>query len=108
MELKIGTLEHFPYGMRNFSRKKHDALILDDCRDFGFLVRHPEKLQGKSDGIIEFGSTPGGQLAYTKWLHRIPIVATANGTTQQPGLLDTDDFLGSAENRVVIRRAGPL
>ena len=30
LELKIGVLEHFPEGMRRFSRQKHDAIILDD------------------------------------------------------------------------------
>ena len=108
LELKIGTLDHFPDGMRAFSRKKHDAVVLDDCRDFGFLVRHQEKLQGKSDANIEFASTPGGQLAYSKWLHRVPIVVTANHTTKNPQLLDDDDFLGNGDNRVLIRRSAPF
>ena len=108
LELKIGVLEHFPDGMRSFSRKKHDGIVLDDCRDFAFLARHQEKLQGKSDAIIEFGSTPGGQLAYSKWLHRVPIIVTANHTTKHPELLEADDFLGNADNRVLIRRAGPF
>ena len=94
--------------MRAFSRKKHDAVVLDDCRDFGFLVRHQEKLQGKSDANIEFASTPGGQLAYSKWLHRVPIVVTANHTTKNPQLLDDDDFLGNGDNRVLIRRSAPF
>ena len=108
LELKIGTLDHFPEGMRAFSRKKHDAVILDDCRDFAFLVHHQEKLQAKSDALIEFASTPGGQLAYSKWLHRIPIVVTANHSTQHPELLQDDDFLGNADNRVLIRRSAPF
>ena len=32
-ELKLGSLENFPDRMRKFSRRTHDALILDDCRD---------------------------------------------------------------------------
>ena len=47
LELKVGNLQQFPDGMRAFSRKKHDAVILDDCRDLRFLVEHQEKLQGK-------------------------------------------------------------
>ena len=106
LELKIGTLEHFPDGMRKFSRREHDAIVLDDCRDFAFLVRHQEKLQGKSDALVEFGSTPGGQLAYTKWLHRVPIVVTANGSTENRHLLDDDYFLGNPETRVLVQREG--
>ena len=106
LELKIGTLEHFPDAMGKFSRRTHDGLVLDDCRDFAFLVRHQEKLQGKSDALVEFGSTPGGQLAFTKWLHRVPIVVTANGSTQNRQLLDDDDFLGNPENRVLLERGG--
>ena len=105
LELKIGVLEHFPEGMRRFSRQKHDAIILDDCRDFAFLVRHQEKLQGKSDAVVEFGSTPGGQLAYTKWLHRVPIVVTANYTTKHRELLYDDDFLGHPQNRTLVEQA---
>ena len=108
LELKVGTLEHFPEGMRAFQRKKHDAVVLDDCRDFGFLVKHQEKLQGKSDARVEFASTPGGQCSFSKWLHRVPVVVTANNTTKNSELLDTDDFLGNLDNRVLVRLAGPL
>ena len=64
---------------------------------------HQEKLQGKYDARIEFGTTPGGQCSYSHWLWRVPIVATVNHTTKNLGLLDTDDFLGNTENRVVVR-----
>ena len=104
LELKVGKLEHFPDGMRAFSRQKHDAVVLDDVRDFGFLVDHQEKLQGKSDAKVEFASTPGGKCAYGKWLHRIPVVVTANYTTKNQQLLDDDDFLGKLENRVLVHR----
>ena len=108
LELKIGTLAHFPEGMRAFNRKKHDAVVLDDCRDFAFLVHHQEKLQGKSDARVEFASTPGGQCSYVKWLHRVPIVVTANYTTANRQLLDIDDFLGNRANRVLLAIDGPL
>ena len=108
LELKVGTLEHFPDGMRAFSRKKHDAVVLDDCRDFRFLVQHQEKLQAKSDAKVEFASTPGGQCAFSRWLHRVPVVVTANLTTKHSELLDDDDFLGNPGNRVLLRLAGPL
>ena len=107
LELKVGVLQHFPDGMRAFQRKKHDAVILDDIRDFSFLVLHQEKLQGESDFRVEFASTPGGQCAFSKWLHRVPLVVTANNTTKCPELLDNNDFLGNLENRVVVRLARP-
>ena len=66
LELKIGTLGYFPDRMRDFSRLKHDAVVLDDCRDFRFLVEHQEKLQGKVDARVEFASTPGGQCKYIR------------------------------------------
>ena len=101
-EVKIGVLEHFPDTLRSFSRSEHDALILDDVRDFEFCVRHQEKLQGKYDLMAEFGSTPGGQCAYFKWLWRVPIIITANFTTRNRKLLDSDDFLGNLGNRVLV------
>ena len=107
LELKVGSLEHFPDGMRTFSRKVHDAVVLDDCRDFAWLVQHQEKLQGKVDAKVEFASTPGGTCAYTKWLHRVPLVVTANFTTKNRHLLVSVDFLGHEENRVVVRRTAP-
>jgi len=102
LELKVGTLEQFPEGMRAFSRKRHDGIILDDVRDLYFLVRHQEKLQGKYDYRVEFGTTPGGQCAFHKWLWKVPVVATANFTTLNRHLLNTDDFLGNSGNRVVV------
>ena len=107
LELKVGTLEYFPDGMRRFTRGTHDALILDDVRDFSFLVQHQEKLQGKVDAAVEFASTPGGQCAFKKWLWRIPIIVTANFTTKHRELLDVDDFLGNPDNRVLVHRSLP-
>ena len=105
LELKVGVLQHFPDEMRGFSRKVHDGLVLDDLRDFAFLVQHQDKLQGKVDNVVEFASTPGGQCAYRKWLHRVPVVVTANYTTKNRELLDNDDFLSRPENRVLVRRS---
>ena len=107
LELKIGTLENFPEAMRRFSRQDNDALILDDVRDAYFFVRHQEKLQGKYDAKIEFATTPGGQCSYTKWLWRVLVVATANYTTTNLNLLESDDFLGNPLNRVVVKIQGP-
>ena len=103
LELKVGSLEHFPEKMRSFTRGTHDGLILDDVRDLQFLVRHQEKVQGKYDATIEFGSTPGGGHAYHRDLYAIPIVVTANHTTLNLELLDTSDWLGSVTNRTVLR-----
>ena len=105
--LQVGDLEHFPEGMRGFRRKYHDGVVLDDLRDMYFLVRHQEKIQGKVDGESEFASTPSGQYAYTKWLWKVPIVATANFTTRNLDLLRDNDFLSNPENRVLVEREAP-
>ena len=62
LQLKIGTLQFFPYAMRHFQRDVHDGLVLDDLRNLQFLVDHQEKLQGKYDSLVEFGSTAGGNV----------------------------------------------
>ena len=105
--LGVGDLEHFPEGMRQFERSVHDGLVLDDLRDFAFCVKHQEKLQGKVDKAVEFASTPGGKCAYEKWLWRVPVVFTANYTTRNRELLQSNDFLGNSDNRVVVTRAAP-
>ena len=103
LEVKMGENETFPDTMREFSRSKHDAIVLDDIRDFSFLVRNQERIQGKYDFKVEFATTPGGQCAYKRWLWKIPIVVTANLTTVNRDLLDTNDFLGNPKNRVVVK-----
>ena len=103
LEVKVGTLEQFPVGMKQFSRKLHDGVVLDDVRDLAWIVRHQEKLQAKYDAAVEFGTTPGGQCAYFRWLYRVPTVITANFTTKNLDLLDSDDFLANSGNRVVVR-----
>ena len=104
LQLNVGTLDHFPDEMRMFNRKLHDGVVLDDVRDFNFLVRHQEKLQGKVDRVVTFAETPSGGYAYRKWLWRVPFAVTANFTTKHPELLRTDDFLGNSENRVLVKR----
>ena len=98
----MGILEVFPERMRVFDRSLHDALVLDDVRDFNFLESHQEKLQGLDDAIIEFASTTGGTRAFYNWLWRIPIVVTANYSTRNLHFLDDHDFFGREENRVVV------
>ena len=88
-------------------KNNYDAIILDDVRDLYFLVRHQEKCQGKYDYRVEFGTTPGGGCAFFRWLWKVPLVVTANYTTKSLDLLETDDFLGNAGNRVVVRFHGP-
>ena len=102
LELKIGPLTHFPNTMRDFDRRKHDGIILDDIRDLTFLADQQDKLQGKYDARIEFATTPGGQCAYKKYLFAIPIVATINYSTANMGLLERHDWLGNGGNRVVV------
>ena len=102
LEVKVGSLQHFPERMRSFMRGVHDGLVLDDVRDFQFLVDHQEKLQGKYDALVEFGSTPGGHLSYQKDLFAVPVVVTANLTTANRSFLSDNDYLGNPENRVVV------
>ena len=107
LELKIGDSDFFPEKMRSFKRSTHDGLVLDDVRDLKFLVRHQDKLQGKYDARVEFASTPGGQCAYARWLFKIPVAATFNYSTQHLELLEQDDFLGNAGNRVLVHWPPP-
>lgn len=57
LEIQVGSLTHFPEGMRQFQRGVHDGIILDDVRDLQFVVEHQEKLQGKYNSLVEFAST---------------------------------------------------
>ena len=100
-------MEHLAEGMRQFDRSLHDSLVLDDLRDFAFCVKRQEKLQGKVDKAVELASTPGGKCAYQKWLWRVSVVFTADYTTRSRELLESNDFLGNSENRVVVTRVGP-
>ena len=78
LQLDVGTLEHFPDGMRAFSRTVHDGIVLDDVRDFRLLVHHQEKVQGKVDRVVSFAETPAGGYRYERWLWRVPLVVSAN------------------------------
>ena len=106
LELKIGSLMHFPDKLRDFDRKRHDGLVLDDLRDLAFLTENQDKIQGKYNVQLEFGITPGGQCKYEKYLFRVPIVATLNYSTQNLSFLETHDWLSKAGNRVVVHFRG--
>ena len=103
LELKIGTLDFFPDAMRQFKRGHHDGLVLDDVRDLQFLVDHQEKLQGKYDCLVEFGSTAGGTCAYHRDLFGVPVVATINHSTYNLEYLDSHDWLANPGNRVLVK-----
>lgn len=103
LELKIGALEFFPETMRQFKRGFHDGLVLDDVRDLQFLVDHQEKLQGKYDCPVEFGSTAGGTCAYHRDLFGVPVVATVNFSTKNLQYLDFHDWLANPGNRVLVQ-----
>lgn len=103
LELKIGTLEFFPETMRQFKRGYHDGLVLDDVRDLQFLVNHQEKLQGKYDCLVEFGSTAGGTCAYHRDLFGVPVVATINFSTKNLQYLEQHDWLANPGNRVLVQ-----
>ena len=102
LELKVGSLAHFPDRMRLFDRRVHDGIVLDDVRDLQFVADNQEKLQGKYDAAVEFATTPGGTCSYTKYLFAIPAVVTINFSTKNLQFLETHDWLSNASNRVVV------
>jgi hypothetical protein len=77
-------------------------VILDDVRDLQFLVSHQEKIQGKYDCMVEFGSTAGGTCAYYVDLFGVPVVATVNFSTMNLQYLDSHDWLSNVGNRVLV------
>jgi hypothetical protein len=106
LELKLGPLEHFPDGFRAFKRGVHDGVVLDDVRDLAFLTNFQDKLQGKYDALLEFGSTPGGQCTYYKYLFKTPVVLTATYSTRNLAYVDTNDWLGKPGSRVLLHYQG--
>ena len=77
--------------------------MLDDVRDLSFLVRHQHVFQAKYQKMTEFGHTPGGVCSYSLYLYKTPFIITANFSTKNLHLLDTDDFLSKHDNCRVYR-----
>ena len=73
--------------MKHLDRKLHDGVVLDDLRDLEFLHSNQEKLQGQYNRLVTFFNTPGGDLACTVDLFRLPIVFTVNNSTKNIGYL---------------------
>ena len=96
--VQIGDLGHFPAKMRQFSRKLHDGLVVDDVRDLAFLTLHQEKLQGSYENAVEFGSTPSGDYSYWRDLWKVPVVVTVNHDTKNLDFLQTSDWLSKKTN----------
>ena len=104
--LRIGSSEHWPDTLRKFERGRHTHIVLDDVRDMTWVARAQDKVQGVWDEELEFGTTQGGTCAYTKYLFQVPIVVTANMSTEHLEYLESPeahDFLGREENRAVLR-----
>ena len=102
LDLKVGSLEVFPDGMRGFERDVHDGIILDDVRDLAFLAEHQDKVQGKYDTRVEFATTPGGTCAFRKYLFAVPIAVTVNYSTRNLDYLQSHDWLMHEGNRVLV------
>lgn len=102
LEMKVGALTHFPDAMRSFIRGTHDGIVLDDVRDLKFVADNQDKLQGKYDAMVEFGSTPGGVCAYQKYLYQVPVAVTINYSTANLEYLETHDWLKNSGNRVLV------
>ena len=107
LQLRIGSLTQFPDGFRFFDRQRHDGIVLDDIRDLKFLTDHQDQLQGKYNAMMEFGTTPGGTCAYSLWFFRVPIVATINYSTEHLDYLESHDWLGKTQNRILMQFPAP-
>ena len=92
--------------MKKLDREVHDGLVLDDLRDLAFLEANQEKLQGKYNRPVELFNTPGGELAVTLDLYRLPMVFTINDDTKNLSLLQTSDFMSLRENVRVLSFSG--
>ena len=106
--LEIGASGLWPPGMKLLDRTVHDGLVLDDLRDLHFLHENQEKLQGKYNRPVTLFNTPGGELACTVDLYRLPIVFTVNNSTKNLEYLLTHDFCKRRENvRLLCFRGRP-
>ena len=97
LELKVGALKFCP---------DNDGVVLDDVRDLNFLILHQDKLQGKWDTELEFGSTAGGTCAFLVDWFCMPLVVTINYSTKNLHLLHTDDWLSKPANRCIVNYQG--
>ena len=104
--VEIGSANMWPARMKKLDRSVHDGLVLDDLRDLRFLEDNQEKLQGKYNRPVELFNTPGGELAVTLDLFRLPMVFTINNDTKNLGLLKTSDFLKKRRNVCVLSFSG--
>ena len=68
-----------------------------------FVTENQEKLQGKYDALVEFATTQGGALSFTKYLFRVPVVITVNRSTRNLEFLESHDWLKRADNCVLLR-----
>ena len=104
--VEIGVKNMWPARMKKLDREVHDGLVLDDLRDLAFLEANQEKLQGKYNRPVELFNTPGGELAVTLDLYRLPMVFTINDDTKNLSLLQTSDFMSLRENVRVLNFSG--
>lgn len=104
--VEIGAKCMWPAQMKKLDRSVHDGLVLDDLRDLRFLEENQEKLQGKYNRPVELFNTPGGELALTLDLFKLPMVFTINNDTKNLGLLKTSDFLQKRSNVRVLSFSG--
>ena len=108
LTLKVGPMiDAFPAKMRQYNRREHDAIVLDDVRNLLFLANMQHALQGKHDETVAFAETAGGTCAFTKLLFKTPIVATINQSTSNLEMLEEHDYLSKPGNVVVLRLTAP-
>ena len=63
--------------LREFNRKEHEALLLDEVASPEFIVGNKKLLQAHVDGAI-LGQSATQLYTYGVWLWRIPIMLTTN------------------------------
>lgn len=106
--MKVGELSSsFPAKMREFDRRVHDGVVLDDVRDLLFVASFQHVFQGKSDEEIYFAETPGDTCRYSKLLFRTPFVATINRSTRNLEYLRTHDYISKESNCIVLELTEP-
>ena len=104
--VEIGAQGMWPARMKTLHRSVHDGLVLDDLRDLRFLEDDQEKLQGKYNRPVELFNPPGGELAVTLDLYKLPMVFTINNDTRNLQLLQASDFLRDRRNVRVLSFSG--
>ena len=103
LELKVGSLEHFPEKMRSFARGSTTASSLTTFGISSSLRTTRRSSKASTTLLLSLRARLGGELAYEKDLYAVPVVATVNYSTKNLELLETSDWLKLPGNRVLVK-----